>query len=284
MSPYRVSSCDLPDSHPLASVRGRVLFFDARDQPGFGAFVYLPLGRIDPTRTTLLVHGITRNAAEQAARFAPLAERVGSVLVAPLFSRALFPRYQTLGRRRGQPDPVAALEALLSSLGATLSIDTRRLHAFGFSGGGQFLHRFAMTQPQRFVRLVVGAAGWYTFPDASVEFPEGVASWPAWTSANADAFLALPLQVLVGKRDSRRDPSLNTRASIDHRQGKTRLARARRWVDALQTEAARRGRQGGASLRMLDKVSHDFSEAVATRGYAESVFSFLFPSEPTSEP
>lgn len=283
MSPHRLSSRPLVDPHPLAGARGRMLFFPSPDLPGFGAFVYLPLGRIEPARTTLLVHGITRNAAEQVARFAALAERAGAALVAPLFTRALFPRYQTLAHRRGQPDPVAALISLLHHVQASLAIDTRRLHAFGFSGGGQFLHRLAMAQPQRFARLVVGAAGWYTFPDPDLAFPQGVAAWSPWTEANVEAFHGLPLSVLVGKRDNRRDPALNKRASIDAAQGRTRLARARRWVAALHADADRRRLTSGATLQVLDKVSHDFSEAVASRGYAECVFSFLFPAGPTCE-
>lgn len=279
MSPHRVPGVAATAVRATAGLRGRLFFHAAPGIPGFGAFVYLPLSQPRPRAVTLLIHGITRNAAEQVARLAPLAEQVGTALVAPLFARALFPRYQTLAAKPGLPDPATSLDALIDSLGASLELDMRALRGFGFSGGGQFLHRYAMAQPQRFARIAIGAAGWYTFPDPLLGYPQGVAGWSRWTPATAAQFLALPVRVLVGSKDNRRDPTLNRSPAIDAQQGHDRVARGRHWVAALRARAEADGIASAASFRKLHGVSHNFAEAVSGRGYGESVFEFLFPHD-----
>ena len=41
-------------------------------------------------------------------------------------------------------------------------IDTRRINLFGFSGGAQFAHRYAMAHPGSVNALVLTAPGWFT--------------------------------------------------------------------------------------------------------------------------
>jgi len=213
-----------------------------------------------------------------------MAEQAGTALVAPLFARALFPRYQTLARKDARPDPVAAFAALLDALASSLELDLRALRGFGFSGGGQFLHRYAMAHPQRFSRIVIGAAGWYTFPDPHLPFPYGVGGWSPWTAASAAQFLALPVRVLVGSKDNRRDPALNCSATIDSRQGRNRVARGRRWVAALREQAAALGVASAASFRKLHGVSHNFTDAITGQSLGENAFEFLFPPAEEANP
>jgi poly(3-hydroxybutyrate) depolymerase len=54
------------------------------------------------------------------------------------------------------------------------------LHLSGYSGGGQFVHRFMLVHPGRVARVAVGAAGWYTFPDPALDWsiPAGSSRGP----------------------------------------------------------------------------------------------------------
>ena len=115
-----------------------------------------------------------------------------------------------------------------------------RILLFGYSGGGQFGHRYMMAHPDAVERLVVGAAGWYTFPDPTREYPLGVkasASLPGVTFFSA-RFLMVPTCVLVGEADTARDADFNQDAEVDAQQGTTRLERGRRWVAAMSAAAA----------------------------------------------
>ena len=61
--------------------------------------------------------------------------------------------------------------------------DFGRVDLVGFSGGAQFAHRFAMLYPGCVRRVVVAAAGWYTYIDPSRPFP--LAAAPATPAAAA---------------------------------------------------------------------------------------------------
>jgi pimeloyl-ACP methyl ester carboxylesterase len=103
------------------------------------------------------------------------------------------------------------------------------LRLFGFSGGGQFAHRYALFYPRRVARQVLGAPGWYTFPDPEHRYPLGLRTappeWPKLTF-NPGRFLRIPTLVLVGEHDNRRDRELNRTRQVDVHQGLDRMERA----------------------------------------------------------
>src|SRR5690606_34766550 len=102
-----------------------------------------------------------------------------------------------------------ALMRIVDSVAASTGADGSRLHLFGYSGGAQFAHRFAMLHPERTAAAVVGAAGWYTFPDASLPYPLGIGPSEAFPGLQFDprAFARTRFVVLIGEKDSRRGKS-----------------------------------------------------------------------------
>jgi pimeloyl-ACP methyl ester carboxylesterase len=110
-------------------------------------------------------------AKDHALKFASFAERYGVVLVAPLFPKDRFGDYQRLGRNGRGERADQALNRILTEVGFLTGANIDKLYMFGYSGGGQFVHRYAMAYPQRTARIVVAAAGWYTFPDSAVNYP-----------------------------------------------------------------------------------------------------------------
>jgi dienelactone hydrolase len=54
-------------------------------------------------------------------------------------------------------------------------IDTERFFLIGFSGGGQFVHRFLYIHPERVIAASIGAPGRVTHFDKTLKWPQGVA-------------------------------------------------------------------------------------------------------------
>ena len=193
---------------------------------GLGAWIALPpVPGPDPT-PLVAVHGIGRGACEQAAAFAARAAALGRPVIAPEFDAARWPLYQQ-AVRKGRAD--RALLGLLEELPLAGTGRTGRIDLFGYSGGAQFAHRFAMLHPHRVRRLSLAAAGWYTLPDAA-PFPYGLGArsgtdWGALIGARLREFLALPVTVTVGAEDHRPDAHTRRGAALDRRQGVHRRAR-----------------------------------------------------------
>ncbi len=245
---------------------------------GLGYYLARPPGDCEGAPVLVAVHGVSRNAREQVDAFSRIAARYGVVVVAPRFSRKRFRAYQRLGLDRGRSlsRPVEALFEVLDEVAAATGAATDRVLLFGYSGGGQFAHRLAMRHPERVRRLVMGAPGWATFPDAT-PFPLGIGDMPAM---NPDEFLRVPALVLVGDRDRERDAALNRALAIDSRQGQHRIERGRRWVRAMRRAARLRGLPGDFRFDLLPGCAHSFEECVRVGRLVPRTMEFLL--EPTA--
>jgi hypothetical protein len=214
------------------------------------------------------IHGISRNAAEIAMRFAAHPAFATCTIVAPLFTKVGFGQYQQLeARKPGQTAADAALIGLLDELEDELGSPTSRCALFGFSGGAQMAHRFAMVHPHRVSRLCVVSAGWYCLPRVDLPWPYGIGD----SDSKGDdggmglvgpEFLDIPTTVIVGNRDTRVDGSVRQDALITEHQGRNRLRRARCYVRAASAFADRFGKTGRPQLLTLPGMSHDFTQCV----------------------
>lgn len=262
---------------PSAVAPGEVVRRKLRADPRQGYFLYVPRTLDKGAPILVTVHGISRNAREHAERFAPFAERYGVVVVAPRFGRKRFPRYQRLAPDRHGHRPDAVMEDIVAEVRNLLALDDSPLHLFGFSGGGQFVHRYLMTKPGRVERAVVGAAGWYTFPDERKRFPRGLRAARGGDSPTLDrAFLRVPVAVVVGDSDVERNAALNKSPRIDRQQGATRLERGRNWIDAMQQAARAEGLDTPYRFQALPGIEHHFGRAMSQGRMGEAVFGFLF--------
>lgn len=253
--------------------------FIASPAPGVpDHYLYLPPGMADASPAQLarlpvlvMVHGISRNAAEQVLR-ASQSSLAGMAIVAPLFERRAMGRYQLLGHGRVGVAADAALLALLDRL-RHIGLDTRRVNLFGFSGGAQFAHRFALFHPHRVARLCVAAAGWYTMPDPVLPWPLGLRAAPR--PADLPAMLALPTLVIAGRGDNMRTASLNQSPAIDAVQGRHRLARAMAWTDAVSSAARAHGLPPPARLVVVPASRHHFDSYADAGGLFAQLAAFL---------
>jgi pimeloyl-ACP methyl ester carboxylesterase len=244
-------------------------------------FVYMP-GTIKKNRVFITVHGISRNAEEHLRGFASQAELYGAVMIAPFFPSDDYPSYQRLGTNAHQERADLAFDRMLQDVSDWLKIDPWPLHVFGFSGGGQFAHRYAMFYPNRVERVVLGAPGWYTFPDPERQYPHGLRSAEDWPRLkfSPKKFLSIPTLVMVGEEDDIRDEDLNTSRRIDASQGLNRVERGQRWVNAMRSLA--RGYNIPAQFRFesVPNANHAYTSYLSYPPFCENVFSFLFDGHP----
>lgn len=212
------------------------------------------------------IHGISRNAAEVASRFAIHPAFSRTTIVAPLFTPKPFGRYQQmLVRKPGEVASDTALIALLDALAAQHGIATGRVRMFGFSGGAQMAHRFAMFYPSRVSHICIASAGWYCLPRTDLAYPYGIGDADGAAQVGPD-FLDVPTTVVVGNRDTRADDSVRQAPEITEHQGRNRLRRARTFVRAMNDYAGQHGRKPNARLLTLPGVSHDFTACVNEGG------------------
>lgn len=210
------------------------------------------------------VHGISRDDREQIARFRPAAEHGGYALLAPLFDEKSYPDFQRLGRRgKGQRADLGLVRAIQRFRERT-NRAFEDVFLVGFSGGGQFVHRFVMAHPERVRAAVVTAAGWYTLPLKRRLFPGGIRLDASLSGVRfePDKFLRTPVLVAVGAEDKERDKSFRTNDKLDAAQGRNRVERAHTWSRAMTEAAFERGIHNEVRAVELPGAAHSFAECI----------------------
>lgn len=175
----------------------------------FSYFLYVPPRRPgDPERYPLVViqHGTGRTAERYRDCFADLAEKDRVIVLAPLFPAGI-----------GDPDDLhnfkfidyhgvrfdLLLLQIIEEVAARVPIQTSSFLLHGFSGGGQFAHRFLYLHPHRLRGVSIGAPGRLTFIDPSRDWWLGTADLAARFGATLDleAIARVPVQLVVGALD-----------------------------------------------------------------------------------
>src|SRR5262245_31410161 len=257
--------------------RGRILLRALRSDPFQEYFLYVPDSATAGAPALVSVHGISRNAHEQAVVFSNLCDQRGTVLVVPVFTAEQHKDYQRLGRRRRGDRVDLLLDRFLSEAASLCGADVAQVYMFGFSAGAQFVHRYLMAHPHRVARAAVAASGWYTFPDPARRYPYGIRpgrSLPG-VDFNPERFLRVPVEVLVGTDDIgvsnlRRGPR------IDAQQGTSRVERARNWVASMRAAATEFGLRPRVSLTEVPGIDHSFAAFCERGALVERVSRALF--------
>ncbi|WP_282937325.1 alpha/beta hydrolase [Paenibacillus sp. RC67] len=266
-----------PEQNPLRT--GVIQLRYLQNDPNQPYYVYKPASAKQDSPMFVTVHGTSRDAKLHAEKFAPFADAYGVVLIAPLFSEERAPNYQQLGGKGKQVRADRQLDLIVEETGRITSASTKQLYLFGYSGGGQFAHRYAMAHPERIARLVVGAAGWYTFPDRSLSYPQGIREGiPDMPDLLLDPmkFLSIPTLVLVGERDTNHGDALEQSPDIDAQQGGNRVERGQRWVEAMNEAAKSKALTNVFLFKLIPNSAHNFAQCMDRGRMGTSVFEFLF--------
>lgn len=223
------------------------------------------------------VHGIRRNPAEQIFRFASYAERMGVVLLAPHFTRKRFKRYQTLTPDRKGNLPEVALDQSIEDWVRRSNSKPGKLFLFGFSGGAQFVHRYAMLGRRKIDALAVASPGWFTLPDRDLPYPFGTGPSEKLGRRLMDEgrLLETPTLVLVGERDTVRNSTFNTNPIVERTQGLNRVERAGTWHQRVCALRAARMKTKSCDFRIIQSATHSFSRMMKRHKMGEVMFDWL---------
>jgi pimeloyl-ACP methyl ester carboxylesterase len=212
--------------------------------------IYVPkavLARPERAMILVSVHGYSgrkhdAKGRDRVQRYAEywtgLADRKGWVVLAPHFDEDQFKDdYQRLNFSGIRAD--IRLNDLVEATGRLLpGIPTQRFLLFGFSGGGQFVHRYVAFNPERVERAVCGAPGWYMWPDSNLPYPLGVSpnGFPRDMMPQMRALCETNLLLLVGEKDSTQGAFRRRYNQYDltRLQGEGRKQRAEKWLAAMQ--------------------------------------------------
>lgn len=116
----------------------------------------------------VLVHGSTRNADILRDQFVDFAEANQCALLAPLFPCGIeepgdMHNYKRVLYRGIRYDLI--LLSMIEEVSGIYRLETDKVLMHGFSGGGQFVHRFFYLHPERLSGVSIGAPGIVTLPD-----------------------------------------------------------------------------------------------------------------------
>ena len=214
----------------------------------------------------LVFHGVLRNADEYRDHARGMGDRFGALIVAPRFTAADFPfeKYQLGGLKvDGKVRPPAEwtwrfVPQIVAEVRQREQRPDLPFYLLGHSGGGQFLMRLAGFTTPGAARIVAANAGTALFPSAEHDFPYGFGGLTADLSDDRALrqYLAQPLTLFLGSRDTERDEYLDVSPAAD-RQGATRLERGQNVYRHGQQLARERGWEFGWRLIIAEGVEHD---------------------------
>lgn len=263
-------------NHKWSLPQGQLLRRVLKASPVSEYLVYVPTTNKVDSPVLVSVHGISQSSwLKQAELLVPTCERHGVTLLAPGFNDQQYTDYQRLGRKGKGHRADLFLHRCLEELNTTTGADTTHLRLFGHSGGAQFVHRYLMAYPHRVESAVVSAAGWYTFPDPTLKFPYGTrtsSSLPG-VSFNPEAYLKVPVMVLIGTEDTKSEDLLSS-DRINKQQGITRIERARNWVEAMRAQAKAYGMPSLVNIVELIGASHSLADISHEIPHIESTIHF----------
>ncbi|MHC3474755.1 alpha/beta hydrolase family protein [Streptomyces sp. 7R007] len=206
-----ISPWDLPAGHPgITFLTGKTALFAHAGDPRFSYCLYVPTSHSPdgpPSPLVVAVHGTRRRVETVRDAMAGFAERHDCVLLCPLFPAGItgpndVDSYKLLSADGFRADQV--LVAMVEEVARRWHVRTDRFHLHGFSGGGQFAHRFAYVHPQRLASLSVGAPGRVTLIDSTSPWWRGTADMEKLFGVEMDltALRDLPVQFIIGEQDT----------------------------------------------------------------------------------
>lgn len=191
--------------------RGKSAIFSCKADPRLSYTMYVPPSVDEsgapPPALIVAVHGSSRDSfLEFRDSLAEFGRWNNAVILCPLFPIGIFgdnqgEAYKYMVERDLRYD--LALLAMVGELEARLNCTFAKFAMWGYSGGGQFVQRFAMLHPERLWAASIGAPGVVTLLDASKDWWVGVKNVAQTFGRDIDiaAMRAVPFQMVVGSCD-----------------------------------------------------------------------------------
>ncbi len=227
---------------------GTTAYFASSFDQRFGFSAYVPQrpDAASPSPVAVLVHDTMRWTESYRTAFSAWSERTGVALLLPLFPAGIrvagdLHGYKYLDAQGVRYDTVFL--KILEEASEQFHLDVGRFFLFGFSGGAQFVHRWAMLYPERVRGVSIAAPGGITIPDDDRPWWVGTSDTRErfGRAVSLPALRGLETQVIVGEADvetwevsGARMPSGPYWAPGADDFGATRVERALALADALE--------------------------------------------------
>lgn len=242
---------------------GATPFFASKLDQRFSYALYVPTPRDeDPDKFPLIViqHGTGRSAELYRDLMADFCEKYRVVVLVPLFPGGIgeqhdLHNFKFIAYAGIRYDRI--LLGMVDEISEFLPVAVDKFYLHGFSGGGQFTHRFMYLHPNRLLGVSVGAPGRLTFLDKSRDWWLGTRNFREIfdQDIDIDALRALPIQLIVGDRDvdawEINNPSNELWVPGLELQGQTRVERLKNY----QRNLAAHGIQ--ARLDIVPGIAHE---------------------------
>ncbi|WP_329453933.1 alpha/beta hydrolase [Streptomyces sp. NBC_01497] len=204
-----MTSATEPDSQGAHFVGGTPFFASRHDQR-LSYALYVPkdhTAQADPLPLVVIQHGTGRSAELYRNNWKQFAIDHGCVILTPLFPAGLvepgelhsFKFLEYKGTRFDHE-----LLHIVDEVGERFNTETERFLLHGFSGGGQFAHRFYYAHPDRLAGVSIGAPGRITQLDDSLPWWLGTGGFKEQFGVDIDlpALRRVPVQLVVGGEDT----------------------------------------------------------------------------------
>ncbi|MDP0926472.1 alpha/beta hydrolase [Paracoccus onubensis] len=188
---------------------GETAVFASTADPRFHMMLYVPPAAAEGRKVDLLVavHGTGRTSAfEFRDGFAEFGLYNDCAILCPIFpvnvrGDGARSGYKYIGEGDIRYDQV--LLSMVDEMAAKYRQDWSKFAIFGYSGGGQFSHRFAILHPERLWAASVGAPGSVTLLDPDRDWWVGVRDLADrfGKPIDPDALAQVPVHMVVGEAD-----------------------------------------------------------------------------------
>jgi hypothetical protein len=188
---------------------GPTAIFASRSDPRFQYCLYVPpsVGTGEQVDLIVAVHGTGRTSfLDFRDGFAEFAQWNNCAILCPVFPIGVCGDGARSGYKymiEGDIRYDLVLLDMVAEVGAKYSQDWQKFAMFGFSGGGHFVHRFAILHPERLWAASIGAPGSVTLLDPQKDWWVGIANLPELFGKpfDGEVLAKVPVQMIVGGAD-----------------------------------------------------------------------------------
>ena len=188
---------------------GSTTVFASRNDPRFAYTLYVPPALQAPSNDVELVvamHGTGRQFIGYRDAFAEFGRWNNCMVLCPLFPVGVLGDGNRSGYKHlieGDIHYDRVLLDMIDEVGSRYGKTFDSFALFGYSGGGQFVNRFAYLHPERLWAASIGAPGSVTLLDAGRDWWVGLRGFEQRFGKrfDLDALRRVPVQMVVGKAD-----------------------------------------------------------------------------------